>query len=257
MGTLIGSTFRNTLCAAFNGVDEVMYVDDPAWKSNTEGSISMWIRLNATLSANEFQSVFSIGERNAGNDSTLFFGPRRVTTTGTGTYFNITCRTTNGGQVHGYSATTTALSAGVWYHVVVNSTGGFWTIAINNVAQTLTNWYTGAGSNNTGDWFGDISGSAMRVAIGSLYRKNVYTANYFGGRIDELIVVDRALTGTEITALYNSGTPRNPHRLFLGSNLKAWYRFGDSRDSATTVYDEIASANLTLVYMDATNYIAP
>lgn len=50
---------------------------------------------------------------------------------------------------------------------------------------------------------------------------------------------------------------RNPHRVGFGADLISWWRFGDSRDSATTIYDEIGSNHLTLVNMDASNYVAP
>ena len=76
-------------------------------------------------------------------------------------------------------------------------------------------------------------------------------------RIDECIYVNRPLTSTEIAALYNGGVPRNPHRVGLGADLKSWWRFGDSRDTGSTIFDEIGSNNLTTVNMDASNYGTP
>ena len=49
--------------------------------------------------------------------------------------------------------------------------------------------------------------------------------------------------------------PRNPHRLSFAADVAVWWRFGDSRDSATTVFDEIGTTDLTLVNMDSTNYV--
>ena len=40
MGSLIGSTFRDTLAAQTNGIPEYMYVDDPTFKSGTAGEFA-------------------------------------------------------------------------------------------------------------------------------------------------------------------------------------------------------------------------
>ena len=63
------------------------------------------------------------------------------------------------------------------------------------------------------------------------------------------------MTAPEVTEIYNGGVPQNPHKLSFGSEVAAWWRMGDSRDDATTVYDEVGSNDLTLVNMDASNYV--
>lgn len=70
----------------------------------------------------------------------------------------------------------------------------------------------------------------------------------------EVVMGMGSIGSTEVTWLYNGGTRRNPHRYPLGHT---WYRMGESRDNATTIYDEIGSNNLTLVNMDASNYVTP
>ena len=55
--------------------------------------------------------------------------------------------------------------------------------------------------------------------------------------------------------VFQQGIDGDPHRLSFASALTTWWRMGDSRDSATTVFDEIGSNDMTLVNMDASNYV--
>lgn len=254
MGTLIGSTFRNALCSDFNGTDEHAYHDDPSFDANTAGAWSFWVKIDAVFGSDSVDGVIGFGVRDAGNNSQFFIGPRRNAATGTGTYMNITHRPTHNATANGVSAVTTALSAGVWYHVVAQSNGTAWSMYINGTAQTITVWSLGT---NTGDWYGDVSGSDHRFAIGANYVSNAIGTAVYAGLVDEVVYLPgRVFTGAEVTEIYNAGVPKNPHRLSMASELTTWYRMGDSRDDATTIYDEIGSNNLTLVNMDASNYVA-
>lgn len=257
MGTLIGSTFRNALCAQFNGVDEHAYCDDPSFKADTAGAWSFWIKIDAVFGSENTDFVFGYGVKSGANNSIFHLGPRRFPATGTPTYMSITHRATNGGAIDGFSGTTTALSAGVWTHVVVQSNGTAWSMWINGVSQTMTNWF-GSGSNN-GNWYGDVSGTNHSLTVGVQYASNAIGANFYAGLLDEVTYLSgRIFTAGEVASLYNSGTRTNPRKLAsIQADLETWWRMGESRDNATTIYDEIGSNNLTLVNMDASNYVTP
>ena len=257
MGALIGSAFRNALCSDFNGTDEYMYRDDPSFKSDTAGAWSFWVKMDAVFAVAATDFVIGYGVKSGANNSVFHLGPRRVTATGTPTYMSITHRATNGGTINGYSGTTTALTAGAWTHVVVQSNGTAWSMWINGVSQTLTLW--ASGGSNTGDWYGDVSGTGHRLAVGVQYASNAIGSNFYAGLLDEVVYLSgRVFTSGEVASLYNSGTRTNPHRIAsIQSDIRVWWRMGDSRDSATTVFDESGSNNLTMVNMDATNYVAP
>lgn len=257
MGTLIGSTFRNALCAQFNGVDEHAYCDDPSFKADTAGAWSFWIKIDAVFGSENTDFVFGYGVKSGANNSIFHLGPRRFPATGTPTYMSITHRATNGGAIDGFSGTTTELSAGVWTHVVVQSNGTAWSMWINGVSQTMTNWL-GSGSNN-GNWYGDVSGTNHRLTVGVQYVSNAIGANFYAGLLDEVTYLSgRVFTSGEVASLYNSGTRTNPRKLAsIQADLETWWRMGESRDNATTIYDEIGSNNLTLVNMDASNYGTP
>ena len=257
MGTLIGSAFRNALCSDFNGTDEYMYRDDPSFKSDTAGAWSFWMNLDAVFAVADTDFVIGYGVKSGANNSVFHFGPRRFHATGTPTYMSITHRATNGGAIDGFSGTTTELSAGVWTHVVVQSNGTAWSMWINGVSQTMTNWF-GSGSNN-GNWYGDVSGTNHSLTVGVQYVSNAIGANFYAGLLDEVTYLSgRIFTAGEVASLYNSGTRTNPRKLAsIQADLETWWRMGESRDNATTIYDEIGSNNLTLVNMDASNYVTP
>ena len=257
MGTLIGSTFRNALCAQFNGVDEHAYCDDPSFKADTAGAWSFWVKLDAVYGSDDVDFIFGYGVRSGSNNSRFHIGPRRIAATGTSTYMSLVQSSTNGGTINGYSGTTTALTAGAWTHVVVQSNGTAWSMWINGVSQTMTQW-GGIGSNN-GNWYGDVSGTDHRMTIGVQYVSNAIGSAFYAGLLDEVTYLSgRIFTAGEVASLYNSGTRTNPRKLAsIQADLETWWRMGESRDNATTIYDEIGSNNLTLVNMDASNYVTP
>lgn len=258
MGTLIGSTFRNALCAQFNGVDERAYRDDPSFKADTAGAWSFWVKLDAVFAVNDADFIFGYGVRSGSNNSLFHIGPRRIASTGTSTYMSLVQSSTNGGQIHGVSGTTTPLGTG-WTHVVVQSNGTAWSMWINGVSQTMTIWYTIGTPLNNGNWYGDVSGTDHRFTVGVQYVSNAIGANFYAGLLDEVTYLSgRVFTSGEVASLYNSGTRTNPRKLAsIQADLETWWRMGDSRDNATTIYDEIGSNNLTLVNMDASNYVTP
>lgn len=252
MGTVIGSSFLNSLCASYNGVDEHMITTPTSEVRNgTSGAWSMWVRIPATFTVDQVGICLGMGADGVGR---LNFGVRRIGNTGTSTYFTFSY--TNASGTFAYSATTTALAANTWYHVVFQSTGSAWQVFVNGVAQTLTQW---AGTtSNSGDWFGDMSGSNARMTTGVNYAAGAIGTVYFNGRLDEVTYFNRSLSSAEVSWLYNGGTRRNvltdPD---LNSAARIWWRLGDSRDSATTVFDELTTNDLTLVNMDTSNYVAP
>ena len=113
----------------------------------------------------------------------------------------------------------TILTTDTWYHVAVTySGGGAFTdieIYLNGAAETLTK----LGNNNiTG-----TSVNAIPFQIGA--RNSVW--DFFNGNIDEVSVWNTALSSSDISTLYNSGTPNNLNTA-LATTPVAWYRCGDS-----------------------------
>lgn len=255
MGTLIGSKLLNLKAFQTNGADERAYINNPSFKTDTQGAFAFWYKPTTVLSATALKPSVSYGVRDVGNDSLLQFVQRWNANPGILAPYNsqtipeVLARKTNGGT-NNAAYGNHIFVAGAWVLWVVQSNGTAWTHYINGSSVGSTAW----SGTNTGDWLGDVSGSDHRLAFGCRFRSNV--ADYFDDAcFNEGIYVQRPLTSGEITKLYNGGTPINPRRANLGSDLISHWRFGDSRDDATTIYDEIGSNNLTLVNADASNYV--
>jgi hypothetical protein len=251
MGTLIGSTFRNALALQTNGSTQYAYKDNPSWKADTSGAISFWTTIPSLLGANGSKVIVGYGANDGANDAMWSF--RQVRNSGihpTNNYFAVLVRNPHAGTVNYLAATTTPLAAGTRYHVVVSSNGSTASIWINGVAQTITILV----GSNIGTWFGDIAGADHRFTVGCNWIANA-ALNFYDGKIDEINIFSAAITSGQISALYNAGNPQNPHAIGFGAEWKTWLRCGDSRDDATTMYDERGTDNFTLV--GSPPYVAP
>lgn len=246
-----GGRWYNQNCAEFNGVDEYMQrTGSLSFRSDTAGAWSMWVSLDAVFSAAGQQMTLAF-TRDPAQQDRITFGPRRIAATGTGTFMSLVWL--NGATTIGYSGTTTALSANTWYHVVIQSNGTAWSMYVNGTLQTLTRW-SGAGT-NTGDWFGDFAGSTGSLFVSAQINGNAIS-NYFDGRLDQFMYIGgRALTAGEVTETYNGGIPKDPRSLSYTQDIDIIFRFGDRGDTASTMLDRIGDNDMTLVNMDATNYV--
>ena len=250
-----GSRFYNQKCADFNGTNEYMYRDDPSFKADTAGAWSFWVKLDAVFGSDNNDVVIGYGVQSGANNAEMFLGPRRNANTGSETFMAITHRATNAGTIGGYSGTTTALTAGVWYHIVVESNGSAWSMWVDGVSQTMTRW-DGFATANNGNWYGDVSGVNHRLSVGTRFMSNAFGPNFYAGLLDEVTYLSgRAMTSPEVAEIYNGGTPKDPRGLSFATELEAIYRMGDSGDTASTVLDRAVSNDLTLVNMDASNYV--
>jgi len=131
------------------------------------------------------------------------------------------------------SASAGTISTGSWFHVVATYSGNGSTsgmgMFVNGSALTTTassNNYT-AMDNGTGDFL---------IGHDKVSRKT------FSGNIDELSIWDKELSASEVTDLYNGGTPTD---LAGMSNLVGWWRMGDPTGTAAfpTIVDQSTNSN--------------
>lgn len=248
---IIGSVFRDAYAANFNGSDEYAYIADPSFKSNTQGCFALRVRMATLLGSNGFKNMIGYGTTSGSNDSMFGLRQFRGANTSNQNRMGYVARLTNGGTSNSLFGGT-SLSATTTYSMVMQSNDSTVSMYLNGSAETLT---AGSGSNN-GSWMGDISGTNHRLSFGSAWVSNAASA-YNDCRLNECIYLARPLTGSEITEWHNSGTTRNPHRMSFAADIVSWWRFGDSRDTGSTIYDEIGSNHLTTVNMDSSNYGTP
>lgn len=131
-----------------------------------------------------------------------------------------------------------AVTAAAWHHIVVvwNGTVGHAVanqkIYVDGVSQTLTN--------ETDSLASDFANTATPLYVGQ--RSDGLS---FPGKLDEMGFYTTALSGSDVTALYNSGHPTDPSTLSSWANNVSHFRMGDLTDDNTTVHDVHASNNLT------------
>lgn len=93
------------------------------------------------------------------------------------------------GATHWTDASTTGLNNGSWHHLAFTVSGANTTIYIDGAS---------AGTNT--------NGTAMFLDDLAVMGDPANSANYLNGSMDELFVCNRALSSTEISSLYNSGS---------------------------------------------------
>lgn len=128
------------------------------------------------------------------------------------------------GAGHSVNQTTNALATNTWYHLVWQYDGTAGKLFVNAVEKASVTW----------TWSGYARTSYSSLHIGSEgLNDGAGTGEWFKGMIDEYGIWDRALTGAEITSLYNSGSALQfPFGQTLSNNLTNYYKLdGNSNDA--------------------------
>ena len=117
---IIGSAFRDALCADFNGSDEYAYCDDPSFVGDTAGSFVGWVRLATLLGANGNKGILGVGMNTGADNSFVSLRQARTAATSNQNRIQVIERMPNAGTLnlqHGSSA----LAATTWYHIALLS----------------------------------------------------------------------------------------------------------------------------------------
>lgn len=251
MGTIVApSIFRNVNAIQFNGVDQYVGRDGPNGLTNAQGYVSFWYRPTTLLTSNGYRPIIGLFDSVLPGPGLTIMLRRSHVLHATNNYIDVAVRNSNSPVYTVYAAITTPITAGTWYHVlIIKRSGTSYSIYINNVTQTVSPWVSDGGG-QTSLWFGSMSAiTSPRLAFGQA------KGSYSDCRLDNIVFgTNHLLTSGKRTALYNGGSPVNPHRI-AGIDMTHWYRCGESRDDATTLYDEVGGNDLTLTNMDATNYV--
>ena len=181
----------------FDGIEDYLEVTDGKIDNSTNGTISAWINLNG-LPDND--AIFGYGGGVSASAGLFSF---RVVSTGGSKYVLSMAKRDDGETLNSIEGATN-LSQSTWYHIAVTSNGTGWKLYLNGVSETLS---VTSGSNN-GDWLGDTEVSETdKTTIGAL-QNNGATGYYLKSKIDEVIIFNRELNQSEISALYNNSANR-------------------------------------------------
>ena len=130
---------------------------------------------------------------------------------------------------------------GEWNHMLVTFDAG---ASSNNVKLYLNGEEVGSADQRTPlDAIGNIQFARQGTGMG---------INHFNGYLDEVAIWESALTGDEVSSVYDDGVPRNilvGYQNYSSSmTLKSFWRMGDeNREDEANVSDRISDNHFTIV----------
>lgn len=209
-------TFSNTYSVDFDGSDDyastAFVTDDYDLKDGF--TVSLWVNLDSVSGTQDFFG------RYGASTARFYFGISgsnlRVAI---GTSFDTTSLS------HG-------LSTGSWNHVAYTFSGGS--------GGTFTYYVNGSSVGTISfTWTNDQS-YYEPLHIGALKNGANTNQNPTNGKLDEMAIFNSALSASDITAIYNSGTPNDISSL----NPVGWWRMGDNDSgTGTTITDQGSGGN--------------
>lgn len=220
--------FDNTLSTRFDGVnDYINYGNVFNYDHSNAFSISFWCKPDNIAATRNLLAK-------ATDDANVYgFNLRHTVTTGA---LFLQARSSDSLRQFTFD---TALTASVWQHIVLTFNGnsninGFRVYRNAVVGTTPTSGAIGA------SWL-----SGQDFTLGS--RNAVFE---FSGYMDEFTVWNKGLSQSEVTAIYNTGTPRDPTQESFESDLVTYSPLGDG-DTAGTVLDNKGSNDGTMTNFSA------
>ena len=207
-------SFSNTKSIQLDGVDDYVDCGDNDNLSFGNGttdspfSISTWVNMT---DATRFRIVTKAG---ATNLEYLF------STGGSDTIvFNLYDNSTGGKIGRLYSTSLTSFQ-GSWIHLAATYSG-------NGSSTGLKIYLNGLRVDNTNNNSGSYT--AMENTTQPFYIGK-FTTTYSNGLADEVAVFDVELSASDVTSIYNSGTPSDISSI---SGLVSWWRFEGTGTTAT------------------------
>lgn len=201
----------STKSILLDGVDEYINTNTlrTAIASNTTGTISVWVKpVDATPSS--IDRLVSFGDTNANEFFTLFISTAGKLGAALGiagvTQWNI-------------QTDAVACSDNTWCHFALVVNGTLPVLYVNGVAVAQTT----ITSTDTTKWLNSATG-LDNGRIGCLNYNNLGNTGFFNGNIDDFVYTTAALNASQVSAIYNSGKPKDESALTGGVS---YYRFGD------------------------------
>lgn len=228
------AAFANAYSTSFDGVnDYVTFGNNYTFEISQAFSVSFWCKPNNLAATRCLVSKCS-------NDANVYgWNIQHVITTGA---IQLQMRSSGGTlPVHAF---TTALTAGVWQHIVVTYAGG----SNINGGRCYRNAVIGDTPASSA-----LTGSFANTANFTLGARN--TVFPYSGYMDEVMVWNKALSQAEVTELYNGGSPYDPIDHSAYNNLLSYWRMGDG-DTYPTINDNKDAINGTMTNMvGASNFV--
>jgi hypothetical protein len=225
--------FANTLSTYFDGFDDRVEINRTLGSGYAELSISTWVKYNNNVAtSNQYHPIVAKIGPSFGNSFILQNMRSGASSNGGELLFNVQ---TPNGSFTAFSGVVP--SQNVWYNVVGTYDGSNVKIYIDGVLKATTSAS------------GNINNNTELLMLGDAGYGGF--SSILNGNLDEVSIYSRGLTQSEVTNIYNSGTPNDVSSI---SNIKAWWRMGDG-DTANTITDNVGSNNGRMVNMNASNFV--
>lgn len=229
-GTLTGSTLPTWIEGrlgkglGFDGSNAYVDLGAPSSISLADTiTVSAWVK-TSTLSLNDFRDIIS--SASSGTTANYQLELNRTAGRASVIWGNSVILTGD-----------TSLTANTWTHIVMVRSGstGDW---------TATLYINGINDGSVGSAVNPSGGASAQTTIGKFSQA---ATRYFSGSIDEVRIFSRALTATEVAALYNSGASKFGSSFALGQGALTNGLVGhwtmDGADTLTSITDRSGQGN--------------
>jgi hypothetical protein len=223
------ASFADSVSFDFDGANDYL-TRTPISGLETTGSVSAWVKLDS-MSANGF--IFQIREEEGTNNQIILLWNNASSVIRGNVKFAGTTNVVDSGS--GLE------NDGNWHHVAFT-----WMSGSKASANNVTKIYID-GSEIDSDAIGNTwNGTAGELVIG---RNGIQSNSYFNGHMNDYAIFSDALTSSEVSAIYNSGAPKDESS---HSGLVAYYTMEAYSDSDTTLADDSGNSN-TITITNSTN----
>lgn len=207
-----GGALTNTYSVEFDGTDDYIQLPNGVLSTlqGTAWSISAWYNLDVV---GNYQELFT-----AGSNLQVYFRPKAGNQVALELYVNGSTRLFETQQNGNFSPIQT------WIHSVISvDTNGTSVMYINGSSIHSAN---GVPQPTT------VSNPVISCFNGA--------SNFLDGKVDEFALFNTALSASDVTAIYNSGTPGDISSL----SPLGWWRMGDNDGgTGTTITDQGSGGN--------------
>jgi hypothetical protein len=214
------SSFSNTQSIQLDGIDDRVEINRTLGSGFSELSISTWVKYaNNVATSNQYHPIVAKIGPTFGNSFSLQNMRSGASSNGGELLFGVH---TPNGNFTAFSGVVP--SQNVWYNVVGTYDGSNVKIYIDGVLKATT----GAS--------GNINSNTELLMLGDAGYGGF--SQFLNGYLDEVSIYNRGLTQSEVTSIYNSGTPNDISSL----SPLSWWRCGDG-DTAPTLTDNGSGGN--------------
>lgn len=225
------AAFTDSISFDFDGTNDYL-TRSTIGELETSGSFSAWVKLDA-MSANGF--IFQLRAESGTNDQIILLWNNASGVIRGNVKFDGTTNVVDSGS--GLEGD------GNWHHVVFT-----WMSGSKTATQNYTRIYID-GSETDNDAIGNTwadAESPVELVIG---RNSIQSNAYFNGHINDVAIFSDVLTSSEVTAIYNSGSPKDESD---HSGLVAYYTMEAYSDGDTTLVDDSPNNN-SITITNSTN----